>query len=50
MKPTEENPVAYVDGIVSAVPTSNLETFRQYSRLFAPIFKEVGALRVVASG
>ena len=39
--------MAYVDGIVSAVPTSNLDTFRQYSQLFAPVFKEAGALQVV---
>lgn len=39
--------MAYVDGIVAAVPTSNREVYRKYSEFFAPIFKEVGALQLV---
>ena len=37
----------YVDGIVAAVPNSNLESYTQYSKVFAPIFREAGALQVV---
>ncbi len=39
--------MAYVDGIVTPVASSNLETFREYSLLFASIFREAGALSVV---
>jgi uncharacterized protein YbaA (DUF1428 family) len=40
--------MAYVDGVVTPVPTSNLEAYREYSLLFASIFREAGALSVVA--
>ena len=39
--------MTYVDGFVAAVPTESLEEYTQYSQLFARIFKEYGALRVV---
>lgn len=39
--------MAYVDGVVTPVPTSNLGTYREYSLLFASIFREAGALSVV---
>jgi uncharacterized protein YbaA (DUF1428 family) len=39
--------MAYVDGFVAAVPSSNLEGYRKYSEIFAPIMKEAGALQVV---
>ena len=37
----------YVDGFVAAVPTSNLDTYKEYAGIYAPIFKEYGAQRIV---
>ena len=39
--------MTYIDGFIAAVPTSALETYREYSSKFAGIFKEYGASRVV---
>lgn len=39
----------YIDGFVAAVPTSSSEEYKQFSKQFALIFKEYGALRVVES-
>ena len=39
----------YIDGFVAAVPTSSSEEYKQFAKLFALIFKEYGALRVVES-
>ena len=37
----------YVDGFVTAVPTENKEKYIQHATLFAPLFKEFGALKMV---
>lgn len=39
--------MTYVDGFVLPVPTADREKFREYAELFAPMFKEVGALSVM---
>jgi uncharacterized protein YbaA (DUF1428 family) len=39
--------MAYVDGFVAAVPTSNREAFRAHAADTATILKEHGALKVV---
>ncbi len=39
----------YIDGFVAAVPTSSREAYTEYAGVFAGIFKEYGALRVVES-
>ena len=37
----------YVDGFVAAVPTANKDAFLEHARAALPIFKELGAVRVV---
>jgi uncharacterized protein YbaA (DUF1428 family) len=39
--------MSYVDGFVIPVPTGNKETFRRHAAGFAPMFKKLGAIRVV---
>lgn len=39
--------MAYVDGFVAAVPTTNRELFRKHAEAAASVFKEHGALKVV---
>ena len=41
--------MSYIDGFVAAVPASSRDDYTQYASLFARIFKEYGALRVVES-
>jgi uncharacterized protein YbaA (DUF1428 family) len=40
--------MTYVDGFVAAVPTVNREAFRKHAADAAAVFKEYGALKVVA--
>ncbi len=37
----------YIDGFVAAVPVANKSAYIEHARIFASIFKEYGALRVV---
>lgn len=37
----------YVDGFVIAVPKAKKDEYIAYAKIFSPIFKEYGALRVV---
>ena len=37
----------YVDGFLLAVPTANKDAYREYAKMFIPIFKEYGALSTV---
>jgi uncharacterized protein YbaA (DUF1428 family) len=37
----------YVDGFVAAVPAANKEAFLAHARKALPLFKELGAIRVV---
>ncbi len=39
--------MTYVDGIVTAVPTANRETYRKFAEAVAVVFRQVGALNVV---
>lgn len=39
--------MAYIDGFVAAVPTSNKEVYRQHASKAAAWFKDRGALKVV---
>ena len=39
--------MSYVDGFVIAVPAANKESFRQHAARVAPVFRELGATRVV---
>ena len=39
--------MTYVDGFVAAVPRVNREKFREHAAGFAPLFKELGARRIV---
>ncbi|MBI3433980.1 MAG: DUF1428 domain-containing protein [Proteobacteria bacterium] len=39
--------MAYVDGVVAAVPTANKDAFRAHAEKAAAVFKEHGALAVV---
>jgi uncharacterized protein YbaA (DUF1428 family) len=39
--------MAYVDGMVAAVPTANKEAFLAHARAIDPLFKEYGALSCV---
>lgn len=39
--------MAYIDGFVIAVPTSNRQAFIEHARRFDPVFMEYGATRVV---
>jgi uncharacterized protein YbaA (DUF1428 family) len=39
--------MAYVDGVVAAVPTANREKFRKHAEDAAAVFRENGALKVV---
>lgn len=39
--------MAYIDGIVAAVPTANREAYKKHVALVAPVFKEHGALKMV---
>jgi uncharacterized protein YbaA (DUF1428 family) len=39
--------MAYVDGIIAAVPNANKEAFIKHAREIDPLFKEAGALSVV---
>ena len=39
--------MTYIDGFVAAVPTANREAFRKHAADAAPVFKELGALKVV---
>ncbi len=37
----------YVDGFVIAVPTANKQEFIEHAKFMDPIFKDLGALRIV---
>src|SRR3954451_13374403 len=37
----------YVDGFVAAVPVANKEAFLAHAKMALPLFKELGAIRVV---
>ena len=37
----------YIDGFVAAVPTKNKDAYRQHAQRYAPLFKELGATRMV---
>ena len=39
--------MSYIDGFVIAVPTANKQKFIEHARQFAPIFIELGAIRVI---
>jgi uncharacterized protein YbaA (DUF1428 family) len=39
--------MTYVDGFVAAVPTAARETYRDFARRAAAVFREYGALKVV---
>jgi uncharacterized protein YbaA (DUF1428 family) len=39
--------MSYVDGLIAAVPTANLDKFKKHAESAAAIFKENGALSVV---
>lgn len=39
--------MAYVDGVLLAVPTENREVYRQFAEEMAIVFKEYGALKLV---
>ena len=39
--------MAYVDGFIAAVPTSNKQAYIDHARAVGPVFKEHGALSVV---
>jgi len=39
--------MAYVDGFVAAVPTTNREIYKKHARAAAVVFKEHGALKFV---
>jgi uncharacterized protein YbaA (DUF1428 family) len=39
--------MAYVDGFVVAVPAANKDSYLDYAKQALPLFKEVGALRMV---
>lgn len=39
--------MTYVDGFVAAVPAANKEIYRKHAAEAAPVFKELGATRVV---
>lgn len=39
--------MAYVDGFVAAVPTTNREIYKKHAEAAAVVFKEHGALKFV---
>ncbi|WP_444930941.1 DUF1428 domain-containing protein [Microbulbifer sp. SSSA002] len=39
--------MSYVDGVVTAVPTANIDDYIRHAKIAAEVFKEQGALRVV---
>ena len=39
--------MSYVDGFVAAVPAANKDAFLAHARAALPLFKELGAIRVV---
>ncbi|MCH9853619.1 MAG: DUF1428 domain-containing protein [Alphaproteobacteria bacterium] len=39
--------MAYLDGLVAAVPTANKEKYLEHAKICAAIFKEYGALKTV---
>ena len=39
--------MAYIDGLVIAVPTANRQWFIDHAKITDPLFKELGATRVV---
>ncbi|HEX2840455.1 DUF1428 domain-containing protein [Hyphomicrobium sp.] len=39
--------MTYVEGFIAAVPASNKEAFKKHAAKAAPLFKELGATRVV---
>ncbi len=39
--------MTYIDGFVVAVPTVNRETYREFAKRAAEVFREHGALKVV---
>lgn len=39
--------MAYIEGFVAAVPASNKDAFKKHAAKAAPLFKELGATRVV---
>jgi uncharacterized protein YbaA (DUF1428 family) len=39
--------MSYIDGFVAAVPTANLEKYKDHAEKAAKLFKEYGALKVV---
>ncbi|HWZ47437.1 MAG TPA: DUF1428 domain-containing protein [Herbaspirillum sp.] len=39
--------MAYIDGFIVAVPTSNREAYKKHAASSATVFKEYGALKVV---
>jgi uncharacterized protein YbaA (DUF1428 family) len=42
-----ENPMAYIDGFVIAVPTANKTQFVDHARKFDAVFVELGATRII---
>jgi uncharacterized protein YbaA (DUF1428 family) len=39
--------MSYIDGFVIAVPTANKQKFIDHARMADPVFKEMGAIRIV---
>ena len=39
--------MAYIEGLVLAVPTKNRSAYRKYAQETVPLFKEYGAIRLV---
>src|SRR5690349_1153895 len=46
-EPTRRRTMPYIDGFVAAVPTKNKELYSKHVQESAPLFKELGATRMV---